>query len=75
MGIFDRSFFSPFGVVLTNFSTGFGADFVFFGRILQFAIAAAGEAGLRRLWDVLSEELSIAMAQTGHCNLEDVKLR
>ncbi len=42
-----------------------GADFVFFGRILQFAIAAGGEPGLNRLWDVLSDELSIAMAQTG----------
>ena len=42
-----------------------GADFTFFGRILQFAIAAGGEAGLNRLWDVLSDEMSIAMAQTG----------
>ena len=42
-----------------------GADFVFLGRILQFAIAAGGEAGLTRLWEVLSEEMSIAMAQTG----------
>ena len=42
-----------------------GADFTFVGRILQFAIAAAGEAGLEQLWDVLSQELSIAMAQTG----------
>ena len=42
-----------------------GADFVFFGRVLQFAIAAAGEAGLARLWEVLSEETSIAMAQIG----------
>ena len=42
-----------------------GADFVFFGRALQFAIAAAKEPGLHRLWDVLSEEMSIAMAQTG----------
>ena len=42
-----------------------GADFVFLGRILQFAIAAGGEEGLQRLWDVLSAELSIAMAQTG----------
>ena len=50
-----------------------GADFVFFGRILQFAIAAAKEPGLLRLWNVLSDEMSIAMAQTGlssfgHCN-------
>lgn len=42
-----------------------GADFAFFGRVLQFAIAAGGEAGLHRLWDVLSDEMSIAMAQTG----------
>jgi L-lactate dehydrogenase (cytochrome) len=42
-----------------------GADFCFFGRILQFAIAAGGEDGLNRLWEVLSAELSIAMAQTG----------
>ena len=42
-----------------------GANFTFFGRILQFAIAAGGEPGLIRMWDVLSEEMSIAMAQTG----------
>ena len=47
-----------------------GADFVFFGRILQFAIAAAAERGLTQLWDVLSDELSIAMAQTGMTNLQ-----
>jgi isopentenyl diphosphate isomerase/L-lactate dehydrogenase-like FMN-dependent dehydrogenase len=47
-----------------------GADFVFFGRILQFAMAAAGARGLQQLWDVLSDELSIAMAQTGMCTLE-----
>ena len=46
-----------------------GADFTFFGRILQFAIAAGGEAGLHRMWEVLSDEMSIAMAQTGMCNL------
>lgn len=42
-----------------------GADFVFFGRLLQFAIAAGGEDGLARMWEVLSAEMSIAMAQTG----------
>lgn len=47
-----------------------GADFTFFGRILQFAIAAGGEAGLNQLWDVLSDEMSIAMAQTGMTGLE-----
>ena len=46
-----------------------GADFTFLGRVLQFAIAAAGEAGLQRLWEVLSEELSITMAQIGTSSL------
>jgi len=46
-----------------------GADFTFFGRSLQFAMAAGGEAGLHQMWDVFSEELSIAMAQTGRTGL------
>jgi L-lactate dehydrogenase (cytochrome) len=47
-----------------------GADFVFFGRILQFAMAAAGEKGLESLWEVLSAEMSNAMAQMGLATLE-----
>ncbi len=50
-----------------------GADFAFFGRPLQFAIAAGGEAGLNQLWSVLSDELSIAMAQVGVRNLREIK--
>ncbi len=50
-----------------------GADFVFFGRVVQFAMAAAGEAGLRQLWDVLSDEFSIAMAQIGVTSIGDLK--
>lgn len=42
-----------------------GADFVFFGRILQFAIAAEAEGGLNQLWSVLSDEMDIALAQMG----------
>ncbi len=42
-----------------------GANFVFVGRILQFAIAANGEAGLLQMWKVLEDELSIAMAMVG----------
>ncbi len=42
-----------------------GADFVFLGRPLLYAIAAAGEAGLERLWDLLGDELDIAVAMTG----------
>ena len=49
-----------------------GADFVFYGRIMQFAMAAAGEAGLQQLWDVLSDEFSIAMAQIGVTSIDEL---
>ena len=49
-----------------------GADFAFFGRILQFAMAAAGERGLQQLWDVLGDEISIAMAQTGLSDIDAI---
>ncbi|WP_371732517.1 alpha-hydroxy acid oxidase [Ruegeria sp. HKCCD9179] len=42
-----------------------GADFTFLGRILLYAIAAKGEAGLRELWDVISQETSLTLAQIG----------
>lgn len=46
-----------------------GANFTFLGRIMQFAIAAGGEEGLQRLWDVLRDEASITMAQIGTTSL------
>ncbi|MDG1430259.1 MAG: alpha-hydroxy acid oxidase [Paracoccaceae bacterium] len=49
-----------------------GADFTFFGRSLQFAIAAAGEKGLAQLWDVFSDEINVALAQTGNTDLLDL---
>jgi L-lactate dehydrogenase (cytochrome) len=48
-----------------------GADFVFFGRILLFAIAAGGEDGLARMWQVLSDEMDTAMAQIGLADIND----
>ena len=48
---------------------GQGANFTFFGRVLQFAIAAGGEEGLRQLWDVLKAETSITLAQIGERSL------
>ena len=47
-----------------------GADFCFFGRVLQFAIAAGGEEGLQDLWSVLKTETSITLAQIGQTSLE-----
>ncbi|KQI71554.1 hypothetical protein AN191_11190 [Loktanella sp. 5RATIMAR09] len=46
-----------------------GANFTFFGRVLQFAIAAGGEEGLRELWSVLKNETSITLAQIGKRSL------
>ncbi len=46
-----------------------GANFTFFGRVLQFAIAAGGEDGLRELWNVLKSETSITLAQIGKRSL------
>jgi L-lactate dehydrogenase (cytochrome) len=46
-----------------------GANFTFLGRILQFEIAAGGEEGLRELWNVMSNETSITLAQIGKRNL------
>jgi (S)-mandelate dehydrogenase len=46
-----------------------GANFTFLGRILQFAIAAGGEEGLNRLWSILRDETSIAMAQIGQTDV------
>lgn len=52
-----------------------GANFTFLGRVLQFAIAAGGEEGLRRLWEVLRSETSITLAQIGATSLRlpDIK--
>ena len=49
-----------------------GADFTFLGRILQFAIAAEGEEGLKQLWRVLCDETSITLAQIGERSVKSL---
>ena len=49
-----------------------GADFVFLGRPLLFAMAAGGEAGLSQLCDVLSDETSVTLAQLGRTSMQDL---
>lgn len=49
-----------------------GADFVFLGRPLLFAMAALGEAGLAQLWNVLCEETSLTLAQLGRTSLRSL---
>lgn len=49
-----------------------GADYVFLGRPLLFAIAAGGERGLNQLSDVIASETSITLAQLGVCNMQAI---
>ncbi len=46
-----------------------GADFVFFGRAMQFAIAAGGSTGLAQFWKLLAEETGLTLAQIGRTTL------
>lgn len=49
-----------------------GANFVFLGRPLLFAMAAGGEQGLSQLWNVLSQETSLTLAQVGRTSMRDL---
>ena len=49
-----------------------GADFAFFGRPLQFSIAARREQGLREYWDSVKTELSVGMAMVGQTRIADI---
>lgn len=50
-----------------------GADFVFLGRVLLFAMAAGGVSGLTTVWNLLSEEVSLTMAQLGVTTIAELK--
>lgn len=52
-----------------------GANFVMLGRPLLFAIGAGGEKGLHQLIDVLSQETSIALAQMGLTDINQLDKR
>jgi L-lactate dehydrogenase (cytochrome) len=49
-----------------------GADGVLLGRAWAFALAGGGGAGVRRMLDLLRQELLVAMALTGHRRVADV---
>lgn len=40
-----------------------GAHLAFLGRSLLYAMAAGGERGLHRLWEVMREDISLTLAQ------------
>ncbi len=48
-----------------------GADFVLLGRSMLYALAAGGEQGMGKMWDIFSDEISIGMAQLGMNSLEN----
>lgn len=50
-----------------------GADFVFLGRVLLFAMAAQGERGLARLWSLLLEETGLTLAQLGKTSMKSLE--
>ncbi len=49
-----------------------GADFAFFGRPLQFSIAARRQQGLREYWNSVKTELSVGMAMVGLTRISDI---
>lgn len=59
---FDSGLRSGEDIVKTR---AMGSNFAFVGRVLLFAIAAGGESYLQHMWQVLSDELSVTMAQIG----------
>jgi L-lactate dehydrogenase (cytochrome) len=49
-----------------------GADFVFFGRAMQYAVAGGGAPGLAQWWRLLAEDIGNALAQLGQTNLREL---
>ena len=49
-----------------------GAKFVFVGRPMMFGVAVAGEAGVRRALDILSEEIDRDLALLGRTDIASV---
>ena len=52
-----------------------GADFVMLGRPFLHALGADGEAGLNAMIDVISEDISIGMAQLGVTSIDEIDER
>ncbi len=49
-----------------------GADFVMLGRALLYGLGADGERGLTRIIEVIRNEMSVAMAQLGCTDIEEI---
>ncbi|PHM29388.1 FMN-dependent L-lactate dehydrogenase LldD [Xenorhabdus budapestensis] len=51
-----------------------GADSVLLGRAFAFALAAAGEAGVSNLLDLIDKEIRVAMTLTGAKSIAEINL-
>jgi len=60
--IFDSGIRDGEGVIK---ALAMGADFVMIGRALLYGLGAGGEDGLRQIIELISNEISLAMAQLG----------
>jgi 4-hydroxymandelate oxidase len=49
-----------------------GANAVFIGRPFLFGLAAAGEAGVTKVINILQREFQMAMALTGRTNVSSI---
>ena len=49
-----------------------GADYVMLGRPLMYGIGADGEKGLRRILDIIKDELSTALGLVGLTDINNV---
>lgn len=49
-----------------------GASGVFIGRPVVFSLAAEGEAGVRKVLQMMREEFELTMALSGCCSLKDI---
>ena len=49
-----------------------GADYVMLGRPLMYGIGADGEKGLRRILDIIKDELSTALGLVGLTDISEV---
>ena len=49
-----------------------GADYVMLGRPLMYGIGADGQKGLRRILDIIKDELSTALGLVGLTDISDV---
>ena len=68
--LFDSGIRNGEGVVK---ALALGANFVMMGRPFLYGVGAAGEAGLKAVIDLLSNEVSGTLAQIGRPDIEDIE--